>query len=134
ISHSASWQDPLEMMRWIGPEWKRGDTWSRRIRMGRGLLTHQQQTGFFAASFQGTSGSCLVTIAEGKHRYPFRTPQLSPPAPMVLGAGAPGRVGRCQAADWFPQKAHDTCRVMGFLFLCRDLLLRFKRQLFQVIV
>ena len=38
----------------------------------------------------------LVAMAEGKHPFPYRTRKLSPPAPMVLGAVAPGRVGRCQ--------------------------------------
>src|SRR5215813_9336998 len=35
-----------------------------------------------------------AVIAAGVHLFPFRTEQLSPPAPMVLGAQAPGRVGR----------------------------------------
>jgi hypothetical protein len=39
----------------------------------------------------------LVMMAEGIHTYPSRTRPLSPPAPMVLGAQAPGRVGRRQA-------------------------------------
>jgi hypothetical protein len=33
-------------------------------------------------------------IAGGKHLFPFRTEQLSPSAPMVLGGQPPGRVGR----------------------------------------
>jgi hypothetical protein len=33
-------------------------------------------------------------IARGKHLFPFRTEQLSPSAPMVLGGQPPGRVGR----------------------------------------
>ena len=33
-------------------------------------------------------------MAAGKHPFPFRTRQLSPPAPMVLGGQPPGRVGR----------------------------------------
>ena len=33
-------------------------------------------------------------MAAGKHPFPFRTRQLSPPAPMVLGGRPPGRVGR----------------------------------------
>ncbi len=41
----------------------------------------------------------LVAIAEGKHAYPSRTRPLSPPAPRILGAGAPGKVGRCQARE-----------------------------------
>ena len=35
-----------------------------------------------------------VAIAWGKHLFPFRTEQLSPTAPMVLGSQGPGRVGR----------------------------------------
>src|SRR5436309_4516689 len=35
-----------------------------------------------------------VATAVGKHPFPFRTRQLSPPAPMVLGGRPPGRVGR----------------------------------------
>ena len=35
-----------------------------------------------------------VTMAAGQHPFPFRTRQLSPPAPMVLGGRLPGRVGR----------------------------------------
>ena len=38
----------------------------------------------------------LVIGAEGVHPVPSRTRQLSPPAPMVLGAQAPGRVGHRQ--------------------------------------
>ena len=33
-------------------------------------------------------------MAAGTHPFPFRTRQLSPPAPMVLGGHSPGRVGR----------------------------------------
>ena len=35
-----------------------------------------------------------VALARGKHLFPFRTEQLSPSAPMVLGSQGPGRVGR----------------------------------------
>ncbi len=35
-----------------------------------------------------------VATARGKHLFPFRTEQLSPSAPMVLGSQGPGRVGR----------------------------------------
>jgi hypothetical protein len=35
-----------------------------------------------------------VVIARGIHLFPFRTEQLSPSAPMVLGPHGPGRVGR----------------------------------------
>ena len=37
-----------------------------------------------------------VAIAEGQHLFPFRTEQLSPPAPMVLLGTPGGRVGRCR--------------------------------------
>ena len=47
-----------------------------RVRGGRGL-----------AAFP-------VALAWGKHLFPFRTEQLSPTAPMVLGLQGPGRVGR----------------------------------------
>src|SRR5918995_6883861 len=46
------------------------------------------------------AASCALTldnwavIAAGVHLFPFRTEKLSPLAPMVLGAQAPGRVGR----------------------------------------
>src|SRR4051795_12320989 len=46
----------------------------------------------------GPSGAGLtkspVALARGKHLFPFRTEQLSPSAPMVLGPQGPGRVGR----------------------------------------
>src|SRR5918999_5919548 len=35
-----------------------------------------------------------VVIARGRHLFPFRTEQLRPSAPMVLGSQGPGRVGR----------------------------------------
>ena len=37
-----------------------------------------------------------AALARGKHLVPSRTQQLSPSAPMVLGRGRPGRVGRCR--------------------------------------
>src|SRR6202035_5936467 len=39
-----------------------------------------------------------VTIAVGKHLFPSRTQQLSPPAPMVLPWQRGGRVGRCRVS------------------------------------
>jgi hypothetical protein len=49
-------------------------------------------------SFEGPGGvvsrSFPVALARGKHLFPFRTEQLSPSAPMVLGSQGPGRVGR----------------------------------------
>src|SRR2546425_11132215 len=65
--------------------------------MGRGL------DGFFDArvalcSFEGPGAAVSrrfpVALARGKHLFPFRTEQLSPSAPMVLGPRGPGRVGR----------------------------------------
>ena len=48
----------------------------------------------FNILIQFSKRTCLVTIARVFHLFPFRTEQLSPSAPMVLGP--PGRVGRCQ--------------------------------------
>jgi hypothetical protein len=47
-------------------------------------------------SFEGPRGSrrSPVAMARGRHLFPFRTEQLSPSAPMVLGPQGPGRVGR----------------------------------------
>ena len=42
-------------------------------------------------------------MAKGKHPAPFRTRKLSPSAPMVLHAGACGRVGRRRT--FFPKRA-----------------------------
>jgi hypothetical protein len=38
-----------------------------------------------------------VAIAEGQHLFPYRTQQLSLPAPMVLRGRLRGRVGRCRS-------------------------------------
>src|SRR3954469_587348 len=48
----------------------------------------------FSRSAEGRSRSLSVVIARGIHLFPFRTEQLSPSAPMVLGPQGPGRVGR----------------------------------------
>jgi hypothetical protein len=49
-------------------------------------------------SFEGPGGLVSrvfpVALARGRHLFPFRTEQLSPSAPMVLGLKGPGRVGR----------------------------------------
>src|SRR3990170_1063241 len=42
----------------------------------------------------GVLSTISAVIASGVHLFPFRTEKLSPTAPMVLGAQAPGRVGR----------------------------------------
>src|ERR1700712_846885 len=49
---------------------------------------------FAAASGAGGLSPFSVVIARGRHLFPFRTEQLSPTAPMVLGPKGPGRVGR----------------------------------------
>ena len=68
--------------------------------MGRGLdgLTFVVPARLLC-SFEGPSEgeisrSFPVVMARGKHLFPFRTEQLSPSAPMVLGPQGPGRVGR----------------------------------------
>src|SRR3954454_3978948 len=54
--------------------------------------------GVALCSFEGPRGAVShkfpVAMARGKHLFPFRTEQLSPSAPMVLGPQGPGRVGR----------------------------------------
>src|SRR4028119_1232729 len=47
----------------------------------------------------GDSHQFPVAMARGKHLFPFRTEQLSPSAPMVLGPQGPGRVGRRRFFD-----------------------------------
>src|SRR6476659_7120221 len=50
----------------------------------------------YCAVLKGPGGShrSPVAMARGRHLFPFRTEQLSPSAPMVLGPQGPGRVGR----------------------------------------
>ena len=43
-----------------------------------------------------TGSSFLAVIATGSHPFPYRTRQLSPSAPMVVGPQGPSRVGRRQ--------------------------------------
>src|SRR3982751_5202473 len=57
------------------------------------LLTGGQLCGFQAPAW-AWSRHFSVVIARGPHLFPFRTEQLSPSAPMVLGSQGPGRVGR----------------------------------------
>src|ERR1039458_8688985 len=52
-----------------------------------------------------------VAMARGKHLFPFRTEQLSPSAPMVLGSQGPGRVGRRR----FFHEVQDTGRLPAAL-------------------
>ena len=58
-----------------------------------GVLRVARATPPPATSAAGAS-TIWAVIAAGIHLFPFRTEKLSPPAPMVLGAQAPGRVGR----------------------------------------
>ena len=44
-----------------------------------------------------------VAMAAESHPFPFRTRQLSPPAPMVLGGRPPGRVGRRRISNEHPR-------------------------------
>src|SRR5215208_8069015 len=64
--------------------------------MGRGLDGLISRFLEELCSFEGPPGLAQlpVAIAWGKHLFPFRTEQLSPTAPMVLGSQGPGRVGR----------------------------------------
>src|SRR3954468_20013762 len=53
-----------------------------------------QLCGFEGPAGDRRSRNLSVVIARGIHLFPFRTEQLSPSAPMVLGPQGPGRVGR----------------------------------------
>jgi hypothetical protein len=72
----------------------------------------------------GWSRHLSVVIAGGLHLFPFRTEQLSLPAPMVLGPRGPGRVGRRRSSqpDVMPAppiraarltSAHSWCGLVG---------------------
>src|SRR5437899_7577016 len=86
--------------------------------MGRGL------DGFFCdarvalCSFEGPGAAVSrrfpVALARGKHLFPFRTEQLSPSAPMVLGSRGPGRVGRRRSlTDGRPPRPPVACWPLG---------------------
>src|SRR5262249_45824487 len=84
--------------RLIGRRCTHGNVFSRPVLIGRGLdRTLFQMTFVLAMKF---SGSCRdrqinpVAMAAGPHPFPFRTRQLSPPAPLALGGRSPRRVGR----------------------------------------
>src|SRR5271163_963292 len=66
--------------------------------MGRGLDGYLVLPAVALCRFEGPGGVVShpfpVALARGKHLFPFRTEQLSPSAPMVLGSQGPGRVGR----------------------------------------
>src|SRR5437588_5673050 len=65
----------------------------KRARLARGSLDSAD----FAISFV-CEERYPVTIAVGRHLFPSRTQQLSPPAPMVLPWQRGGRVGRCRVS------------------------------------
>ena len=50
-----------------------------------------------------------VALAWGKHLFPFRTEQLSPTAPMVLGSQGPGRVGRRRFLEHTSRPSGGSC-------------------------
>src|SRR5437868_15123088 len=54
-----------------------------------------------------------AVIAVGVHLFPFRTEQLSPLAPMVLGAQAPGRVGSRRILRGAPKGALPVSGILG---------------------
>src|SRR5262245_60430421 len=87
---------------------KRSNAFSRPVLMVRGLDGYFDLPLLVGAPRACRRGPCVqfsrserawfrhfsVVIARGPHLFPFRTEQLSPPAPMVLGPRGPGRVGR----------------------------------------
>src|SRR6202042_937441 len=87
-----------KITRLIGRIWKSGDTRRRPVLMGRGLDGYLISVHWRCVVLKVRKGAGLdqfpVAMARGKHLFPFRTEQLSPSAPMVLGPQGPGRVGR----------------------------------------
>src|SRR4029077_3214671 len=76
-----------------------GNTCRRLVLIGRGLDGYLIPVPLACcAVLKARGGRGLyrfpVAMARGKHLFPFRTEQLSPSAPMVLGPQGPGRVGR----------------------------------------
>jgi hypothetical protein len=76
----------------------------------------------YCAVLKGPGGShrSPVAMARGRHLFPFRTEQLSPSAPMVLGPQGPGRVGRRR---FFHTKGRPRGRPFGRSGVKRDALL-----------
>src|SRR5918999_918147 len=64
------------------------------ISVGRSAVRFSRSAEGGAARAAALSHQFSVVIARGRHLFPFRTEQLSPSAPMVLGSQGPGRVGR----------------------------------------
>jgi hypothetical protein len=65
-----------------------------------------------------TGSRFLAVIAAGSHPFPYRTRQLSPPAPMVVGPQGPSRVGRRQDKQESPL---GRIRSAGFLVFSGEL-------------
>src|SRR3954466_13758871 len=86
--------------------------------MGRGLDGLISRSEEKLCSFEGPLGleQFPVAIAWGKHLFPFRTEQLSPTAPMVLGPQGPGRVGRRR---FLLQRSRPPRRLFAFNFRAR---------------
>src|ERR671918_426514 len=64
------------------------------ISVGRPAVRFSRSAEGGACARARRSHQISVVIARGRHLFPFRTEQLSPSAPMVLGSQGPGRVGR----------------------------------------
>ena len=76
----------------------------KRARLARGSLDSAD----FAISFV-CEERYPVTIAVGRHLFPSRTQQLSPPAPMVLPWQRGGRVGRCRVSLFLSSASRRSC-------------------------
>ena len=81
----------------IGFRCKRGNTFSREVLIAR-VRNHLSGEAFLilVSKIVTKDSIVLVVCAAGGHLFPFRTQQLSPPAPMVLHPWGVGRVGRRQ--------------------------------------
>ena len=105
----------------IGGRCKVREDFSRPVLITRGLDLNTVSSRYgvlrVREELASTTSHFPVVIAAGKHLFPFRTEQLSPPAPMVLGGQPPGRVGRRGIFfSWAPQGAHShgpTARVQA---------------------
>ena len=89
---------------------KRSNVLSRPVLMLRGLdgyfdrlaLRRPANSAVFKLRRELGRSPLSVVIARGPHLFPFRTEQLSPSAPMVLGPRGPGRVGRRRSSEPVP--------------------------------
>src|SRR3954453_20519105 len=73
-----------------------------RVRAEAPAASASRFAGHAAARCAGGLEQFPVALAWGKHLFPFRTEQLSPTAPMVLGPHRPGRVGRRRFLPYEP--------------------------------